>query len=62
MIRFKIIPDFRSFPLKRVNIDFFEDVPVITFRQEPLTDIINQMLKRIFDLAFSLVLDPEALV
>ena len=53
MIRFKIIPDFRSFPFKRVNIDFFEDVPVITFRQEPLTDIVNQMLKRGFDIVFS---------
>ncbi len=53
MIRFKIIPDFRSFPFKRVNIDFFEDVPVITFRQEPLTDIVNQMLKRTFDIVFS---------
>jgi Undecaprenyl-phosphate glucose phosphotransferase len=53
MIRFKIIPDFRSFPFKRVNIDFFEDVPVITFRQEPLTDIVNQMLKRAFDVVFS---------
>jgi len=55
MIRFKIIPDFRGFPFKRVNIDFFEDVPVITFRQEPLTDIVNQMLKRTFDIIFSLL-------
>ena len=38
---------------KRVNIDFFEDVPVITFLQEPLTDIVNQMLKRAFDVVFS---------
>ena len=53
MIRFKIIPDFRSFPFKRVNIDFFEDVPVITFRQEPLTDIVNKMIKRTFDVVFS---------
>ena len=53
MIRFKIVPDFRGFPFKRVNIDFFEDVPVITFRQEPLTDIVNQMLKRAFDIVFS---------
>ena len=53
MIRFKIVPDFRGFPFKRVNIDFFEDVPVITFRQETLTDIVNQMLKRVFDIVFS---------
>ena len=55
MIRFKIIPDFRGFPFKRINIDFFEDVPIITFRQEPLTDIINKMMKRFFDLIFSML-------
>ena len=53
MIRFLIVPDFRGFLYKRVNIDFFEDVPIITFRQEPLTDIVNQMIKRMFDLVFS---------
>jgi len=54
MIRFKIVPDFRGFLFKRVNIDFFNDVPVITLRQEPLTDIVNRLLKRIFDIIFSL--------
>tara|TARA_B100000900_G_scaffold53214_1_gene39433 strand:+ start:16754 stop:18139 length:1386 start_codon:yes stop_codon:yes gene_type:complete len=53
MIRFKIVPDFRGFIFKRVNIDFFDDVPVITLREEPLTDFINRFLKRMFDLFFS---------
>ncbi|MAW30985.1 MAG: undecaprenyl-phosphate glucose phosphotransferase [Flavobacteriales bacterium] len=53
MIRFKIVPDFRGFIFKRVNIDFFDDVPVITLREEPLTDFINRFLKRMFDLLFS---------
>jgi len=53
MIRFKIIPDFRGFLFKRVNIDFFDDVPVITLREEPLTDFVNRFLKRMFDLIFS---------
>ena len=52
MIRFKIVPDFRGFIFKRVNIDFFDDVPVITLREEPLTDFINRFLKRIFDIFF----------
>ncbi|MDG2264426.1 MAG: undecaprenyl-phosphate glucose phosphotransferase [Flavobacteriales bacterium] len=53
MIRFKVVPDFRGFIFKRVNIDFFDDVPVITLREEPLTDFINRFTKRIFDLVFS---------
>ena len=54
MIRLKIIPDFRGFIFKRVNIDFFDDIPVITFRKEPLTDFVNRVTKRLFDLVFSL--------
>jgi len=53
MIRFKIVPDFRGFLFKRVNIDFYDDVPVVTLRPEPLTDITNRFLKRIFDILFS---------
>jgi len=53
MIRFKVVPDFRGFLFKRVNIDFFDDVPVVTLRGEPLTDITNRFLKRVFDIVFS---------
>ena len=53
MIRFKIVPDFRGFLFKRVNIDFYDDVPVVTLRAEPLTDITNRFFKRIFDILFS---------
>ncbi len=53
MIRIKIVPDFRGFLFKRVNIDFYNDVPVVTLRAEPLTDITNRIFKRIFDILFS---------
>ena len=53
MIRFKIVPDFRGFPLKRVNIDFYHDNPIISLRKEPLIDIMNRILKRLFDIVFS---------
>ena len=53
MIRFKIVPDFRGFLFKRVNIDFYDDVPVVTLRAEPLTDITNRLFKRVFDIFFS---------
>ena len=55
MIRFRVVPDFRAFIFKRVNIDFFDDVPIITLREEPLTDLVNRLIKRIFDILFSLI-------
>jgi Undecaprenyl-phosphate glucose phosphotransferase len=55
MIRLKIVPDFRGFLYKRVNIDFFDDVPVVTLREEPLRDFVNRFLKRLFDLIFSTI-------
>ena len=55
LIRFKVIPDFRGFPLRRVNIDFFDNVPVLSFRKEPLKDSISRFLKRLFDVVFSLI-------
>ena len=55
LIRFKVIPDFRGFPLRRVNIDFFDNVPVLSFRKEPLKDSISRFLKRLFDIIFSLL-------
>ena len=53
LIRFKVIPDFRGFPLRRVNIDFFNNVPVLSFRKEPLKDSISRFSKRVFDIIFS---------
>lgn len=53
LIRFKVVPDFSGFPLRRVNIDFFDNVPVLSFRKEPLKDNLNQLLKRSFDIVFS---------
>ena len=55
LIRFRIVPDFRGFLFKKVNIDFLNDVPVITLRDEPLTDFINKFLKRLFDIIFSAI-------
>lgn len=55
LIRFRIVPDFRGFLNKKVNLDFYNDgVPVLTIRTEPLENIVNRFNKRIFDIAFSL--------
>jgi Undecaprenyl-phosphate glucose phosphotransferase len=53
LIRFKVVPDFSGFPLRRVNIDFFDNVPVLSFRKEPLKDNLSRFSKRLFDIIFS---------
>ena len=55
LIRFKVVPDFRGFPLRRVNIDFFDNVPILSFRKEPLKDSVSRFSKRVFDILFSML-------
>lgn len=55
MIRFRIIPDFRGFLNRKVDMDFYGFVPVLTIRKEPLESLSNRVLKRIFDVIFSLL-------
>lgn len=53
LIRFKIIPDFRGFNNKKVRIDFYESIPVLSVRNEPLQSFFNRFTKRSFDILFS---------
>lgn len=55
MIRIKIIPDFRLFTkAHKVNIDFYQNMPVLMMRKEPLENGFNRLSKRLFDSCFSL--------
>ena len=53
LMRFKVIPDFRGFLNRRVKIDFYESVAVLSVRNEPLQNIGNRLVKRTFDIFFS---------
>ncbi len=54
MIRFKIVPDFKGLLNKQVKIDFYGFLPVLTVRNEPLENVYNRVIKRAFDVAFSM--------
>ncbi len=56
LIRVKFIPDFRGINFRKINIDFYGNFPVITFREIPLDDVLNQITKRTFDIIFSLII------
>lgn len=56
LIRFKLIPYF-GVPIsgRQPNIDSYLGIPVVTLRKEPLQIPLNNLLKRIFDIIFSLL-------
>lgn len=53
MVRFRIIPNFRGFLNKKVDMQFYGAIPVLNIREEPLENPLNRILKRIFDIIFS---------
>ncbi len=53
LIRFRVVPDFRGFANKKVKIDFYDSIPVLSVRNEPLQNIGNRIVKRAFDIIFS---------
>lgn len=52
-IRFYSVPDIRNYLHRRMHFEMFGSVPVLSIRQEPLSQLENQVLKRAFDLVFS---------
>ncbi|MEO6546444.1 MAG: exopolysaccharide biosynthesis polyprenyl glycosylphosphotransferase [Ferruginibacter sp.] len=54
MIRFKFVPDFRMFVNRNIHVDIVESIPILSFRSEPLEDIVASSKKRLFDIFFSL--------
>jgi undecaprenyl-phosphate galactose phosphotransferase/putative colanic acid biosynthesis UDP-glucose lipid carrier transferase len=56
-IRFKILPNFQKYTLnRRVSIDFYDDLPILLLRNEPLENLFNKVIKRLFDVLFSLTI------
>ncbi|MDR1437273.1 MAG: exopolysaccharide biosynthesis polyprenyl glycosylphosphotransferase, partial [Candidatus Symbiothrix sp.] len=54
MIRFYIIPEFSRYVKRRLTLESIESLPVMAVRNEPLQALHNQVIKRIFDVLFSL--------
>jgi len=52
-IKVKIIPDFRGFPYKSVEVQLYDYIPILKVRPQPLDDRFNRIIKRAFDMIFS---------
>lgn len=53
-IRFFIIPEFFNYIRRRFILRFVDSVPVVSLRNEPLVHFPNRVIKRSFDMIFSL--------
>lgn len=56
MVRIKLIPELDRFiGVRQVILSYYDELPVLLFRPEPLESAWNQLVKRAFDVIFSLV-------
>lgn len=53
-VRFYSVPNVRRYLKRRMVMELMGDVPVLSIRREPLSQIENRLLKRSFDVLFSL--------
>ena len=54
LIRFKFVPEYFDFAKRPTHIENFGHIPVISVRSEPLENMLNRFVKRLFDILFSL--------
>lgn len=54
MIRVNIIPEFSEHLSQSFRINYIANIPVMRLRSEPLQSLMNRVLKRVFDIVFSL--------
>jgi putative colanic acid biosysnthesis UDP-glucose lipid carrier transferase len=52
-ITFRIIPDLSVFMKRNVHIEFLDNLPMLSVRDEPLEDIGNRIKKRVVDVLIS---------
>lgn len=54
-VHFKFVPDYKIFVNRTIYVDFVDNIPVLSLRNEPLEDTGNRLKKRFFDIIFSLL-------
>ena len=53
LISLKIVPDYKGVFRNMGPVQYYDYLPVISFRQLPLDDIFRRFIKRLFDILFS---------
>lgn len=51
----KFIPDDKDYLVQNMKLDYYGVIPILSLREVPLDDRLNQFIKRVFDLIFSTI-------
>lgn len=54
-VRFKIVPNMGVYMNKHTEVQYLQEIPVISLQKEPLQHVNNRIIKRLFDIVFSLL-------
>ncbi|MFI3294133.1 MAG: undecaprenyl-phosphate glucose phosphotransferase, partial [Rikenellaceae bacterium] len=54
LVRFYSVPNLRNYLQRRVTLEMFHNVLILSIRNEPLSKVNNRFIKRTFDIIFSL--------
>jgi len=55
LITLKLVPDYKGVFRQMGAVEYYDYLPVISFRQRPLDDIFRRFIKRLFDIVFSIL-------
>ena len=53
LITLKLVPDYKGVFRQMGAVQYYDYLPVISFRQRPLDDVFRRFVKRLFDIIFS---------
>ncbi|MFH1005011.1 MAG: undecaprenyl-phosphate glucose phosphotransferase [Bacteroidota bacterium] len=56
MLRVKFLPDSMGLTLKQFKVDFYDYIPIFLLKPTPIDETTNKIIKRIFDIVFSLLI------
>ncbi len=54
-ILFRLVPDYQEIFDQKLNIYYQDEIPILMLRPEPMHSAINMVIKRAFDIVFSLL-------
>ena len=52
----KFIPDDKDYLVKNMKLDYYGYIPILSTREIPLDDVLNQIIKRMFDVVFAIII------
>lgn len=54
LIVLKLLPDTKDFYTTKMEVEYYDYIPILSLRKTPFDNLVNQLIKRLFDILFSI--------